>query len=257
MSGHLEEGRLQAYLDGELADAREVEAHLDACPECRARVEELHRLGERADRALARLETGRPDVEAALWEVRRRRAARRAGAHRRRLAAAAVVVLTLGAGAAAAMPGSPIRGWIEAWLAPTEEPVPAAVPAVDPAAVPEDAGVLVDLVDGAVTVRFHGVPAGALLEVRFVEGARAGVYAPSAARFETAAGRVDVHLEGDGDVLRVELPRDAARAEVLVEGESVFRWAEGRTILPGPHPAETLEDGVRLRISGNPHARGG
>lgn len=50
---HVDDGQLHAYLDGELellgpAETQAIEQHLDACAECRARLEEERRLRERA-----------------------------------------------------------------------------------------------------------------------------------------------------------------------------------------------------------------
>ena len=52
---HVDDGILHSYLDGELspADAREVEAHLPQCPDCRRRLEEERALIARAAELLA------------------------------------------------------------------------------------------------------------------------------------------------------------------------------------------------------------
>src|SRR5438874_2925424 len=80
---HVDDGILHGYLDGELApaEAREVDAHLAQCPECRRRVDEERALIARAaellavatppDRALPPFRAG--DVKAPTrlwWQVR-------------------------------------------------------------------------------------------------------------------------------------------------------------------------------------------
>jgi hypothetical protein len=78
-----------------------------------------------------------------------------------------VIVLLVGSGAAAAVPGSPLRAWIEEQLRPDDAPVPTVLEAPEePAAErPGEAGVVVSLLEGAVTVSFRDVPEGAWLEV--------------------------------------------------------------------------------------------
>ena len=97
---HVDDGTLNAYLDGELPppEARSVETHVAQCPECRARVAEERGLIARAAELLARaapperdlppLRRGDPKRPAPLWwQVRLP------------LAWAATVALALGVGA--------------------------------------------------------------------------------------------------------------------------------------------------------------
>lgn len=80
---HIDEGRLAAWLDGALgaedpAAAAELRAHLDACADCRARLEEERALRERASGILALAEP--PGLEGPGYEELAARArARRAG----------------------------------------------------------------------------------------------------------------------------------------------------------------------------------
>lgn len=250
MNGHIEEGALQAWLDGELSpgEARATRDHLEGCSLCREYLEELEALAEGASRALSLLEPPAPDLNAALWEVRRRRARRRSAGHRRGLAAAAVVVLLLGAGAAVALPGSPFRSWIE--MRSSGEMAPAALDGTAAEDTPlSTLGVTVDLLEGAIDVVFQGVPPGMVLELEPVKEDRVGVYAPPASRFRTAPGRVEVTVNGAGEVLRVRVPEGAARAEIRVNHEVVARVVEGDLVLPGAASRSALEGRIRVRLS--------
>ena len=108
---HIDQELTQRFMHGELdatAD-RSVREHLAACNDCRVQLEESVREEEDVFAALRRLDHPRPGLTAkevmnAPVPVRVRRAwGRRAAA-----------ILILGAaGAAYALPGSPVRGWVD------------------------------------------------------------------------------------------------------------------------------------------------
>jgi anti-sigma factor RsiW len=91
---HTDDGTLHAYLDGELSarEAVELEQHVAACPDCRARLDEARALIKRAGNLLALA----APAQGALppWPVA---APRRSGRGGVPLAWAATVVLALGA----------------------------------------------------------------------------------------------------------------------------------------------------------------
>lgn len=233
---HPGDGRLQAYLDGELAmDAAEaVERHLLRCPPCQARLDDLRRAEEEVSEALTLLDgsSDRPgDREALLWELRRRSGLRRSGRHRERLAAAAVVVLLLGAGAAAAMPGSPVRDW----LFGSDEGAPASLST--PEAVPSDPGpaLSLELQAGEARIEVEGFPSSVPIEVRTAARARAEVDAPVGASFQAGPGWVRVTGGSGEGILRIELPETARSVRIEVDGRPRAELSEGR-----------------LRVDGNP-----
>lgn len=141
---HVDEGTLHAYLDGALEAGgspgpETVEAHVQACAECAARLEEAARLHERA-RAILR--TGAPE-EVPIPEFDQIRArtqrTRRAAPSRRRwvppLAWAASVVLAVAAGwsVRGALLGPEVAA-LTSELGPAGEPSPAARVAAERAA---------------------------------------------------------------------------------------------------------------------------
>lgn len=105
---HLDEGAVQAFLDDQMprGDRAAAAAHLVACTACREVHEELSRNRSLFATGMAALDVPRSASPAA--------AVPQAGLSSRltpSLVRAAVLVLFLAAAAAAAVPGSPVRGW--------------------------------------------------------------------------------------------------------------------------------------------------
>lgn len=229
IAGHLDEGMLQALADGELeaADTRRVEGHLTGCLVCRREMEELLE-ASRALREALRLLDRTPAGDAAPARAGAPAARRTAVGGWRALPRAAVVVLGLGlaAAASAAVPGSPVRAWMESLLqggaaggavtAPqAEQPTVAAEQA------PVEAGVSITLGGGALRVVVADAAPGLVVRAVLTDGERAGVYASGAAsdaRFTTGAGMISISGPSGG-TLRVEIPRGSGPASVEVNGE--------------------------------------
>jgi hypothetical protein len=94
MMSHTDDGTLHAYLDGALSarEAVELEQHVAACADCRARLDEARALIKRAGNLLAL--AAPPQGALPPWPVAAPRRSRRGGVP---LAWAATVVLALGA----------------------------------------------------------------------------------------------------------------------------------------------------------------
>lgn len=250
---HPHDGDLRALLDGELGrgDADRIRRHLSGCSTCRARRDELRGAEETVRRALAG--TGSTvDLEAARRSVKRRleaepREPREPRGPRPALARAAAVALVLLGGAAIAVPGSPVRGWLDGLFDPDPAPEPPAVTAPDPGPgtdgdeagpaeirlAPASGSVVVELVDAE--------PGTRVLVVR-VDRESGGVTAGTGARFRTASGRTVV--TGASGEVRVEIPRGAATARVIANGRVLLRKEGTDTDYPSVEPessgAETL-----------------
>jgi hypothetical protein len=171
---------------------------------------------------------------------------------RRALPRAAVFLVGVAAAAAAAVPGSPVRGWVEELRAPeapvarTLPPQRAAPPRPDPA---PEAGVSVEPLDGAVRVALRGAADEVLVRAEVVEGPRAGVYAigPAAtARFRTAPGAIEVDGVQGGE-LRIELPRAARSASVTVNGREYVRKEADQLRLSVPS-ADRSPSAITFRV---------
>jgi hypothetical protein len=250
---HLDEGTLQALLDGELdaPDRAAAEAHLAACAECAGELRALSALEERLGALLGQADAPAPVAQAQMRFRSRRAAAghhqRFGGEARRALLRAAALVLGLAGVAAASVPGSPVRAWIEETVLPAEQPVqqpvaqqPEAAPA--PAPVAEaPAGVSIRPRGGSVRVVLTGAAPGLSVRARLVEGEHAEVFATGAARgarFRTSPGTIEVAGAGAGEVT-VGLPRGARTATVEVNGR-VYVAKEGgalRVTAPVADPA--------------------
>src|SRR5690606_31873441 len=224
---HIDEGTLQAYLDGELLleERWRAERHLEECELCRMEVDAMTGRARRFTEAMSLLDAAPRERQHAIGWPRQQRAA----FLRRMLPRAAVLLLFAGAAASATVPGWPLRQWIESIA---EEPREVAVTSPEEetqaprgsAAEAMESGVFVDAVNGRVEVEVLG---GHDLRVRavLVEGTRAGVAATGSAtesRFRTGTGRIEVHGPHDGE-LRVEIPRGAAVASVIINGQVVLQ----------------------------------
>ncbi len=229
MISHPDPGTLQARLDRELAPDAHASAtrHVEECAECRATEERLRALAHAVTATLPPVELSGRSLGRARWAVRSRRRHRARGERRGRVAVAASVLLLVGAGAASALPASPLRGW---WEGLRRQERVAPVPAVqveDPIPVtaqPGASGVGVPVVDGRVQILFEDVPAGTLLEVTLVVAERAFAEAPAGTEFsvEATAGRARALVGSRPGPIRVALPIEARDSEVLVNGTSLY-----------------------------------
>jgi hypothetical protein len=248
---HVDEGLLVAVRDraADGGDGALARAHLEGCATCRDALADLATRARDVTEALRRLDR-RFDLGAARAAVRARVTAAAAaasggvpivagtsptlpGASRRRWVprAAASVVFLAAATAAAALPGSPVRGWIRGLLSPaTQGPMPATAPAAPPAtaapAVAESTGVRLDAAEGPLRVILKGAAHESAIEVRWVSGTEAAVFAPVGSRFTSAQGRLEAVLV-PGPV-RVELPRGVTPTALEVDGRVyLLRRADG------------------------------
>jgi hypothetical protein len=233
---HLGEGTLQEMLDGELPPGARagVEAHLASCPACAGQLAELRGLTERASALLGLVEAAPPVLAAQAAFARQRRSGGALVQARRALPRAAVLVLAVaGAAAAAVVPGSPVREWVDGLAAPERaaqeapvQPAPAAPAPVPVEAAPEAVSILA--FEGRVRVVVNGSSPELRVRARLVPGAKAEVTATGAAttgHFRTGPGRIELTGAGPGEVV-VTLPADADAAFVEVNGR-VFAAKEG------------------------------
>jgi hypothetical protein len=235
---HVEEGVLQAYLDAEVtAGARaDIDKHLHSCSTCAAELERM-----RGAAQLFREVMHDGDVAVAMLPAHARFAAARRVARimpapkpRRAFARAAMFIVGLGAVASAAVPGSPVRGWINDALmrvgllaAPETAQIPP-LPAPEPF-MPQDAvestSLAIEAVGGRVRIVLKNVSDETAVEVRVVESDRALVEATGAAaraRFRTGAGLLEIDGVHGGSVV-VEIPRSVTNAVVTRDGATIYR----------------------------------
>lgn len=259
---HVDEGTLLAHLDGQSGEEREeVAAHLAACPICAAELRSLRDMTAELHGALT-LGDIAPPVAAARAAVFAARPTPvldigrgvRLGRFRVGLLQAAMLALVLAGVVGAAIPGTPLRLWVESVIAAVagEAPAPATSPVqvvppspvvAEPDVVDEETGVRAK--DGRVRVVLHDPPENARVVIRLGEEDLATISAT--ADFQTSAGLMEATGIGAGDI-SITLPRSGVTGTVEVDGRIlVRREAAAYTYI---EPGATVQgDVITLRIS--------
>lgn len=239
---HLDEGALQAYLDGEIAGRVRAGAaeHLLRCGECRGRLDALKQANERLATALAVLDVPPPAT------APRRSLVARNPLGLGSVVRAAILVFVLAAAASASVPGSPVRDWIAQVVRPAVPPVETPPPAtsVEPGLPPEavePAGLAVPgLRDIDVVVT--GLQ-GATIRLVGTEGEGVSVSARGGERdplFRLGSGRIEV-VGGLGGEVRIEVAGGTA-FRLLVDGRPYAELTDGelRVLEPGEREGEDV-----------------
>lgn len=269
---HPDEGRLMAYLDGELSrdERANVSRHLVECDPCARSAEELRRSSEAFSEAVSALVPPAPDATAG--DVRRRagedggesavagrigedgsrRSAGSGWSVAARVAASVAVLL----GVAAALPGSPVRGLIDRSVervqallgggGPEESRTVEAPPPTAPE-VEDRSGVAVAAAGGSVEIALRDVPTSTTIRVRTVDGDRAGVWNADG-EYGTSPGRIEV-TSPTSDELLVEVPRSVGSVRLSVNGRLALLARDGRLEVRVPG-AETRNGETRFRPPG-------
>lgn len=230
---HLDEGTFHELLDGEIpsSDLPPIQAHLAACSECRARLQEARELAGEADRLIETIELTEPAAPRAAV-IPSRRPARPWG---RDLAWAATVVVAVGAGYMARGSDRPTG------VALTDSAVPAsaAAPTLPPA--PSESSHAAEADRTAERERRANAPAPAPPRQTFAKAASpAPETASGRTRVEAASASPDSARRRIGDarfaldeVITTGVPSKAAAAELVV-GRTAGKEAAG------PPPASPL-----------------
>ncbi len=257
---HLDEGRLLELRDDARSGDVDAWRHLDGCHSCREALEDLRGRETTIGVVLETLDAP-VDLESARAAVRRRvmeHSASAAGATsiarapsraaQRGLSRAAGILLVAAGGAAAALPGSPVRSWISAVVssrgadpAILDEPPPTAATVTEA----EVAGVRLGATAGALRIVLRSLAPGVDLRVRWVPGAEAAVFAPLGSRFATGEGWVEADLAPGA--VRVELPAGSQPITLEVDGIPYLRRGAAGLELPGPVASRAGEEIVFRR----------
>lgn len=240
---HATDAQLDLLLRAELSahEAAAVREHTASCPACVRRRDELERSERALADALRMLDEPLPAVTADAIFARSARLGRR-----RSWRIAATLGALAVAGAAAAMPGSPLRTLAERTPPVTRpSPAPPANIVVRPAApmavsgltMPARERVIVDLVasqrSGTIRIRRAS---GADLRMRAIGG-----QVDFAARSDGAR----ISNEGSTSSYELEIPARSTQAEVRVAGTVVFATS-GASVTVGPAPSADGSYLVRL-----------
>ena len=236
---HVDEERIQRLLHGELgrADEAEARAHLADCEECSRRLAALKRDEERVGSLLRALDRPAPRVDlAAITRLARPRIPRWA----------AGIVLVLGlAGAAYALPGSPLPRWIDAvvdWARGRQDPLSPGAGGLVPSD-PSRAGIAVSPGE-RFTILFRAPNARGEILVRLTPGTEIEIRAPrDAATFTAGENQLVVDGRGVPAAFEIDVPSTAPRVEILVGEHRVFLKEGSRVttaLPPGTAPPYRL-----------------
>jgi len=225
---HIDDERIQRLLHGELPQADEVAArrHLAECGDCRARLAAARREEDEVYALLRQVDHGVPHVAAAAIVTQARTRAMPW------LRWAAAIILALGvAGAAYAIPGSPLRAWVQR-LTRRAPPTPTSPPS-PPSPDSSTAGIAVppgrDLV-----VQFQGSPPVAQVDVLLTDDADVEVRTVTgSATFAAGTDRLVVDNRSPQATFDVRIPRAAPRVAILLR-ETRIVLKEGARVVTEP-----------------------
>jgi len=243
---HLVDGTIVAIRDGSLVDADATE-HLGTCSSCQAALDDARARANAIERILSQSDDV-VDLNAAKAAVRARldaRTTRQSQSRRLRgYAGRAAAVLLVAAGAAYALPGSPLRDLI----APaTPGPTVATGTEGGSQDVPSQGGIVVEVPDGRIRIVLSGLSDGEALDIVWMDAASARIVAAAGSSFSFAEGRAEASV-APGPV-RVELPRQASAVAVEVDGRTYLRRTSGSLEILEP-VSEVSEDRIRFLIGG-------
>jgi len=236
---HLDEERIQRVLHGELPSAleRAARAHLAGCVECRRSLAEAEREEREVNSLLAMIDEPVPPVRAEAVALRAELMAAASRTERSAwLRRAAAFVLVAGiAGAAYAIPGSPLREWVHSI---TEKM--AGRPERNAVSQPVTTGVSGISVDAGprLVILFTGDGLDGQVRVTLSDGSQVQIQAPAgAATFTSSSEYLLIGVKNPAANFDVRVPRSAPWVEIRAGDNRLF-----------------LKEGQRISTSGSSSA---
>ncbi|MFL5471860.1 MAG: hypothetical protein ACJ8A6_00315 [Gemmatimonadales bacterium] len=221
---HLDPEQLERTLHGELRpNDGLVREHLAECQQCRLRVSEAERDEAWIMEQLRRLDHRQPSLPVPISSG----APHRAGWSRPQRLAAGLALTVAAAGAAYAVPGSPLPRAVHhvvSLLQGTIRPAPAA-PLPVPVTSRSQSGIAV-APGNHFAIVFSGAAASATLSLTQSEDVLVRALDP--ANFQSDVDRLLVESKTPGAKFEVEIPRSAPSVEIRVGGRVVFRKDSSR-----------------------------
>jgi hypothetical protein len=230
---HLDDEQLQRVLHREqdAETSRSAAEHLRTCGECNARLSEAEREQVEVYGLLRLVDRPPPAITPEQVAARARARDRGWGTW-----AAGILLAAAAAGAAFAMPGSPLREWtLDArdWIRGGEKPS-------EPVAPPLMAGLAVPPGDRLVILFERSYPQSKA-RVALVDGAEVRVRGPSGgATFGTEADTLRIGNRDSTATFEIEIPRDARNLEIRVTGARIFAKDGPRIVVPGADEADSV-----------------
>ena len=223
---HLDDERIQRLLHDELGSAdAETRLHLESCAACRELMDEAREEERRIFWLLSQVDHPPPAIDPRILLAE----PTASGGHWGRRAAAVILGVAI-AGAAYALPGSPLPAALDQLLG-TGVARRGSAPATRPERVPAPppAGIAVPAEDGLV-IRLLAEGAGAVATVELTEEEEVVVRAVEGnATFTSDPGGLTVRSSGPVR-LEIHIPRTAASIEVRSGSTPVFRKLAGRSV---------------------------
>lgn len=243
---HLEAEQIERLIGGELPEheRRALDDHAERCATCASVVEAARREEVEIGRLLSSLDHPVPRVDPVGLA---RRARRRTLSPRLAAAAIALLVFT---GAAAAVPGSPLRSWLSDVLSGGDAGPPDAEPAAQSERPP--AGISV-VPTPRFEVAFESAQESGLIRIRIDEQAEVVVRSDGeGVGYSVEPQGVRVLNVGSRANHEIVLPRDAEGIIIRVGDEVVYEMREGRIVVPssGAVTGSYIVDLTTLRPEG-------
>ena len=218
---HLSESELAAMTHGGVSAISErVSTHLASCPDCARRLEALRADDREVAALLSGLDHPAPRVgSAAFLDDQHRR--------RRRIGSIAAGLALCAAGAAAALPNSPLH---QVFLRALSKPRTASTSATVPVRGSGGAGAMVGIgfVPGrSLAIRFENPHAGGHLRIRLVDGSRVSATADGNASFSVHQSQLEVTDRGVPMTFTLEIPRSVSEVTIRAGDEILFEKRAG------------------------------
>jgi hypothetical protein len=141
--------------------------------------------------------------------------------------AAIILLAVLTGGVAYALPGSPLRSWIQGLLSP-----PAAPTASSQSPESSQAGVSLDPGD-RIAIVFEQTSPGSLAQISLTDETQLVVETRAGdARFTAAPDHILVLVNRDSATVRIRIPRSAPRVEIYLEARRIFDRIGSRVATP-------------------------
>ena len=229
---HLTEPELAALTHGDVsAPSGAALAHLASCPDCSARLEMLRAADREVAGLLRGVDHGTPRVRGAAFVDTLH-------ARRRRIAAIAAGLAFCVAGAAAALPNSPLHQLLLRALSRTESPRTRNANRVGEPVRPTPGAGVAFIPGSSLDVLFKNPRSGGHLRILLVDGPRMTATADGDAAFSIHQSQLEVNDRGVAMSFTLEIPRAVSDVQIRAGSETIFAKHAG-TVSDSPSKDST------------------
>jgi hypothetical protein len=227
---HLTESELAALTHGDESGRPEaMPTHLASCPDCTARLKKLRADDREVSELLLDVDHAAPRIRGATFLVDLQR-------RRRRIASIAAGLALFAAGAAAALPNSPLHRVLVRALSTNDSGSDTSAPVIHPAPRVASAGVAF-IPGSSLDVRFRDPHPGGHLRVLLVDGPHMSAAATGDAAFSIHQSLLEVTDRGVAMTFTLEIPRGVPSVTIRTGDEIIFEKRAGA--ISGSHPMDS------------------